>query len=237
MVWPQEVSGFSKSHLAETTTLSHYVLAWIFIFQAGLKYDRSHSAQKRAWWITRSSRVIRTGSGPGRSRSTSPGKRHKSGVDMTNIKMWRGNETSGALWWIGLGTGILVVLLFLIAPSSRYQSRGWLMPICGHVGLSSSFGIPPHSWCAIIEYLCKLNALQVLYHVTSRDKDTSKKQTWRKSLRRNEERAMVITFKVILNVVLLPLQCICCHFHLLQSRWKGMVSVSWLDRPISLKFN
>lgn len=102
MVWPQEVSGFSKSHLAETTTLSHYVLAWIFIFQAGLKYDRSHSAQKRAWWIPRSSRVIRTGSGPGRSRSTSPGKRHKSGVDMTNIKMWRGNETSGALRWTGL---------------------------------------------------------------------------------------------------------------------------------------
>lgn len=141
---------------------------------------------------------------------------------------------SGELVW---STGILVVLLFLNAPSSRYQSRGWLMPIYGHVGLSSSFGIPPHSWCAIIEYLCKLNALQVLYHVTSRDKDTSKKQTWRKSLRRDEERAMVITFKVILNVVLLPLQCICCHFHLLQSRWKGMVSVSWLDRPISLKFN
>lgn len=141
---------------------------------------------------------------------------------------------SGELVW---STGILVVLLFLNAPSSRYQSRGWLMPIYGHVGLSSSFGIPPHSWCAIIEYLCKLNALQVLYHVTSRDKDTSKNQTWRKSLRRDEERAMVITFKVILNVVLLPLQCICCHFHLLQSRWKGMVSVSWLDRPISLKFN
>lgn len=134
------------------------------------------------------------------------------------------------------GTSLLEIIVTLVCPLHLWD-RDW----AGRHGTPYYFMFR----CAILDDLCTLNGLHVSSHANSSDKNIIKSKTREKSVRRNEDRAIVWgccqQIHWLFSGVCLALAFCCSHvvtFIVLLKQVKWIHSgFYFLHRLISLQFN